>query len=80
MSVNDSINWFSAIGLLLDILGVVVIFIWGPPAPYAEPDKYVEEMYTEEQIRVNRKIKRLSLIGLALIGIGFSFQFIGLFV
>ena len=36
-------KWLSTIGLILGIVGVVLIFIWGPPQPSFEGDKLLLE-------------------------------------
>ena len=35
------INWFSSVGLLLDIFGVVLLFKYGLPSETKEPEYFV---------------------------------------
>ncbi len=78
----------NTIGLVLGILGVVLIFIWGPPQPNLETGisvgledatpiddagKTVADHNREIEARRRRHVV-LSRVGLALIGVGFLFQ------
>lgn len=69
----------TTIGLLLDFLGVIVIFIWGPPAPKVMPDG--SELIWAEATPEGRAracfLKYMSRAGLALIGMGFFLQLVG---
>jgi len=78
----------NTIGLILGILGVLIIFIWGPPQPEhskgvslgledATPIDKSGKTVVELNIEVkNRKkfFSRMSSLGLALIMVGFAFQ------
>jgi hypothetical protein len=71
-------QWLNTIGLVLGMVGVVILFIWGPPQPdFIEGDVYVASDNTEIAARVKR-LKRwhtgMSRIGLVLIGVGFGAQ------
>ena len=78
----------NTVGLLLGVVGVVLIFVWGPPQPNLETGislgledatpiddtgKTVADHNREVEARRRRHII-LSRVGLALIGIGFLFQ------
>jgi hypothetical protein len=69
------------IGLALGVLGVVLIFIWGPPQPDLSEGVGLgaEGPWVDEHDRVIQKKrgrhKVLSRIGLGLIGLGFLAQF-----
>jgi hypothetical protein len=78
----------NTIGLVLGIIGVVLIFIWGPPQPNLEPgvalgieeatpldrtDNTVADQNRAVEARRCRHII-FSRLGLALIGIAFGFQ------
>ena len=78
----------NTIGLVLGILGVVLIFIWGPPQPNLETGislgiedatpiddtgKTVADHNREVQA-LRRRHLVFSRVGLALIGVGFLFQ------
>lgn len=65
------------IGLLLDIIGAIIIFFYGLPQKPQEQDGYVESGdLTENQKKINFKIKTLAYFGIGFIVIGFIFQFI----
>ncbi len=68
-------KWLNAIGLILGIIGVVFIFIWGPPQPSFEGDALLLESTNEAALAAKKVLyKRMSRIGLGLIGLGFAFQ------
>lgn len=73
-------------GLLIDIIGVLILFKFGLPSAFNEnagkvfltiEDKSEEEIGKED--RKNRFIKIMSYVGLILILAGFLLQFIGSF-
>jgi hypothetical protein len=79
------------IGLLLGLVGVIIIFIWGPPQlqleegigiglednnPIGENGKTVKQ-FNEETKNRRRRHNILSRVGLGLIFIGFIFQLWG---
>ncbi len=84
----------NTIGLLLGIVGVIIIFIWGPPqptleegiglglednTPINESGKTVKQHNGE--IRQKRKrYNRLSRTGLVLVFLGFLFQLFAVWV
>lgn len=68
-------KWLNTIGLLLGIIGVVLIFIWGPPQPSFEGDSILLESTNESALAAKKThYKRISRIGLGLIGLGFVLQ------
>jgi hypothetical protein len=82
-----------AVGLGLNIIGVVLLFIWGPPQPdmgggvarglenkTPMGDGRTVGDIEEEQRRTLRRHKVLSRIGLGFVGIGFACQFAALWV
>jgi hypothetical protein len=71
----------NTVGLVLGILGVVVIYEWGPPQPNYELDRYIRleqsvAISQEELALLKEKAvaRSMSAIGLGLIGLGFVFQ------
>ncbi len=74
----------TSIGLLLDIIGVIIIYFYGPPIDPILPDGselvwhggFGREEDKQKAKEAQRK-KLLSKIGLLYIGLGFVFQFIG---
>jgi hypothetical protein len=83
----------NAIGLFLGMAGVVVIFVWGPPQPSFEESVgvaldsntvLVDGTKISDLEKANKRLKRrhriLSRIGLGLVGVGFLFQFVALWV
>ena len=67
----------TAIGQLLDIAGVIILFYTGLPFKLPERNLYIEEEITPEQIIKDKKQKGFAYLGLALLLIGFVLQFIG---
>jgi hypothetical protein len=71
-------RWLNAIGLSLGIVGVVFIFVWGPPQPsferhepvYSSSRAHEAPAEAEEQ-----RYKCMSRFGLGLILAGFVLQF-----
>jgi len=86
---------FNSFGLLLDIFGVAIIFIWGPPQPVLETGvalgledntplpgqggKTVVE-YNREVERLRERHSCMSRIGLVLILLGFLLQLVSAWV
>jgi hypothetical protein len=74
------------IGLLLDIVGVLILFKYGLPSEVAENsdgyflivNKRPQEELDEEK-RKNAFIKKMAYLGLASVLLGFTFQFIATF-
>jgi hypothetical protein len=78
----------NTIGLILGLIGVLLIFVWGPPQPNLEEGiglgledgtpidstgKTVKE-YNDEVLQKKIKHNIMSRLGLGLIFIGFLFQ------
>jgi hypothetical protein len=57
---------WTAVGLILGMIGVIILFFWGPPQPAFQE-------YVSEHEDAGHKLS-LSRIGLFLIFIGFAFQ------
>ena len=76
-----SYQFYSASGLLLDIIGVLILFKYGLPSKLKEHGGglLLEENSKEENIRIakNNKIIKWAYFGLILLSIGFLLQFIG---
>jgi hypothetical protein len=71
-------KWLNTIGLVFGVVGVVLIFIWGPPQPSFEGDSLLLESTNEAALAAKKThYKRMSRIGLALIGLGFVLQLWG---
>ncbi len=66
-------NYTSSIGLILDIIGVIMLFIYGLPSKIKEQD-YIGKEETKEDIRV----KKMAYIGLSFILFGFILQLFGI--
>jgi hypothetical protein len=72
---------FTIIGLIFDIIGVFMLFLYGLPSRI-EPsgDLLGLEESTDEELKrekKNRRIKILAFIGLSFIFLGFIFQLLG---
>jgi hypothetical protein len=83
----------NAIGLISGMVGVIVLFFWGPPQPSFEETVGValdsgtvltNGTKVSELENANKRRKRrhriMSSIGLGLVGLGFLFQFVALWV
>ena len=71
-------QWLNTIGLALGMVGVVVIFIWGPPQP--DLDEHIKIVLSNKTDEATKRLKRrheiMSRVGLGLIGLGFFVQFV----
>ena len=71
-------NLTASLGLILDIFGVVILFIYGLPSKFHEPPKLLlEQDLNKKEIFENVKIQYWARIGLTLLIIGFLFQLVG---
>ncbi len=74
-------QFYSASGLILDIVGILFLFKYGLPSLIKEHGGglLLEENSEEEKTRIadNNKITRRAYLGLTLLLIGFLFQYIG---
>ncbi len=76
--MSNAAKWVNTIGLVLGMVGVVMIFKWGPPQPSFEGDSLLLESTDEKKLAAEKaKYKYLSQIGLALIGVSFALQLCG---
>lgn len=87
-------NVINSVGLVLGIIGVFMLFHWGPPQPSFKTgigigleDNTPIDKSGKTVAEYNKKIKekeklysRRSKQGLALIAIGFAFQFIAIWI
>jgi len=78
----------NTIGLIFGLIGVIIIFIWGPPQPSLEEgiglaledNTIINEQgetvkdYNRNLQKKRKRFNQLSRIGLLLIFIGFAFQ------
>lgn len=74
------INWWSTIGLCLDIWGVLLLFKFGLPSKIVEEEyRVVGEAEDLKLIREakNEHIRKMANRGLRLVIAGFAFQLIG---
>ena len=77
-------SWLTGVGLVLDIAGVVLLFIYGVPG-YPERSSagaiqiVAEQTDEDEKRRVERAYRR-GKCGLALLIAGFAFQLGGVFL
>lgn len=67
----------SSIGLIIDLIGVVLLFIWPPVMPFPRIESYSVIRPTKEQLDIERKQNIMAKIGLAVLFVGFIFQLIG---
>ncbi len=65
------------IGLFIDIVGVVLLFMYGLPSKYAKNNRMVwAGDISDSQKRLNKRVKIGSYSGLFFLFIGFVLQFI----
>lgn len=71
---------YTQIGLVLDIVGVILIFRFGLPTPTATADVLNVQFGPKEDDELDQKRRRydtISKVGLLLIALGFVLQFVG---
>jgi hypothetical protein len=88
-------QWLNTIGLMLGMLGVGILFRWGPPQPDLsegisiavtyQPDTVFEDgTKPSEMEAATKKLKRqheiMSRVGLGLVGLGFLVQLVALWL
>ena len=74
-SISKKLN---VIGLLLGIIGVIIIFSYGPPQPNFDPHRYLSDDYLNQEILDEKaEYDCLSKVGLGFIALGFGCQLIG---
>jgi len=77
MEINRKIN-LNIIGLLFGMIGVIIIFFYGPPQPSFFPyDIITDDNIHQEILEMRIKYDLYSKIGLGLIFIGFLLQLFG---
>jgi hypothetical protein len=79
---NHPINFFSALGLLLDFIGVLILFKYGLPSKIKTLDNCLDagdltDAEKEQILLMNRKITIWAKWGLGMIILGFALQFAG---
>ena len=70
---------YTQIGLVLDIVGVIILFEYGLPSKVKDPDGYLllgDESDSNNIKRKNKQVRFMAYLGLSLILLGFIFQFI----
>ncbi len=71
-------NYWSVIGLVADIFGVLILFRYGLPSRMNTVDRLASEKdLTDKQKKENKHIHLMAFIGLFLLLIGFAFQLLG---
>lgn len=79
-TASMSSDVLSAVGLLINLAGVVVAFFFGFPQPLPPKNYMVWAPPAPEELTVAKRRRRVSLVGLALLGIGFLVQFAALVI
>jgi hypothetical protein len=75
-------RWLNTVGLVLGMLGVVILFIWGPPQPSFDEAVPLQlegpqfDRMAEDVRRLKRRYEIMSRVGLGLIGVGFFVQLV----
>jgi hypothetical protein len=72
------LKWFGTLGLVLDIIGVLLIYLYGIPNDLNAKGLIYKvcEGTDEDEVKKYKKCKRRSDFGLILVLIGFVFQLI----
>lgn len=73
-------QWFTCVGLGLDIIGVILLYRYGLPSRYPEKGMSIRWPSGEDEAskkRERQRFRRLSDMGLALLVIGFVLQIVG---
>lgn len=79
--MSNKAKWVTTIGLVLGMVGVVMIFIWGPPQPSFAGNSILLESTNEQALAAEKaKYEYLSRIGLSLIGVSFALQLWGIWL
>ena len=84
--MNTLERWLNTIGLVAGIIGVVIIFQFGPPQPNLEPGSALlleGDAVTQQEAdkAVERKrYEQMSELGLLLVAIGFVFQLVAVWI
>ena len=82
MTADQANTW----GLILDMLGILIVFFWGPPQPIFKEGSFLllsGAVYTDEDRKTRRKRKIytiMSRIGLFLIFVGFGLQLLAIYL
>ena len=78
MNYSTIIN---SIGLLVDIIGVIILFKYGLPSKINTPPKLLLECgLKKKEIKENRNIKKYAYFGLIFLLLGFVLQLISNFL
>jgi hypothetical protein len=86
-------KYVNTIGLIFGILGVLLLFKWGPPQPSFErgvalgledgtklPNGKTVAQHDADIEALTKRHKCMSQIGLVLIGLGFAFQLLSVWI
>lgn len=66
----------SQIGLIMDMIGVILLFMYGLPSKYKIGSNFTDGFTSDKQKLLNRKVRIGSYTGLSLMLLGFIFQFV----
>jgi len=73
--VDNISSTVCSLGLILDIIGVVILFFYGLPSKFHTPPKLLlEQGLNKDELLENKKIQSRANRGLILIAIGFILQ------
>jgi len=80
MKLNNKCKWLSIIGLLFGMIGVAIIFFYGPPQPSFNPYSYlIDDTINQEVLNLRDMYDTFSQIGLSFVFFGFVLQLIAVF-
>lgn len=82
MTADQANTW----GLILDMLGILIVFVWGPPQPKLKEGSALllsGAAYADEDVKTRRKRKIYTIrsrVGLFLIFVGFGLQLLAIYL
>jgi len=68
---------YSQIGLILDIIGVLILFKFGLPSSFMDGTEMFRFSPNPDRDKFNRMVKFMARLGLIFLLLGFIFQYIG---
>ncbi|MBI9068744.1 MAG: hypothetical protein JEZ09_15725 [Salinivirgaceae bacterium] len=68
---------FINIGLIIDIIGVILLYLFGMPEALFNHGNFFHDFRSKEDISYINMAKYLSILGIILLIVGFALQIIG---
>lgn len=78
LQFNTTINPLSILGLLIDMVGIYILYKNGIPSPIEEAKSYlIINDDPAKEMAISKRVRKNARIGLIFIFIGFFFQLVG---